>query len=126
MLSQNALVVVADGHSATLFRNTAKRGVALEQVSRLSHGDLTGGPVAQPDEVGIKDSDEQAFAARLARHLNDLVLKNKADEVVVVADPSTLGVMRKHYHKELSARITREVPKTLTNADLTSIEQAVA
>ena len=49
MLPHNALVVVADGHSATLFRNTAKSGLELSETTKVTQESLSGDG-AQMDE----------------------------------------------------------------------------
>lgn len=121
-LARNALVVVADGHMATLLRNRARNGVTLEQTGQLTQQDLTDGELV---ENSSRDIDEAAFAARLADYLNGLVLKQKVEELAIIADPSTLGEMRKKYHKELEQRLKQEVAKNLTNADLKTIEAAL-
>lgn len=128
MLPHNALVVVADGHSATLFRNQARHGVDLAQPRRVTPESLAD-PATMPelDEINTpRDEEEAAFAVDLTRHLNGMVLKNKVEDIVIIADPSTLGVMRKHYHKELQFRLRRELAKTLTNADSAAIAEALA
>lgn len=127
MLPHNTLVVVADGHSATIFRNTAKNGLDLAAQDRVTPKSLSD-PATTPelDEINTpRDEEEAAFAVGLARHLNALVLKNKVDDVAIVADPSTLGVLRKHYHKELQFRLRKEVAKTMTNSDISTIETAL-
>lgn len=121
-LARNALVVVADGHMAMLLRNRARNGVTLEQTGQLTQQDLTDGELV---ENSSRDIDEAAFAARLADYLNALVLKQKVEEIAIIADPSTLGEMRKKYHKELEQRLKQEVAKNLTNADLKTIEAAL-
>ncbi len=118
MLSNNALVVVADGHQAVLFRNTAKHGIELQESERLSPKHLQDESQGrQPEETTPKDEDEATFAKQLVEKLNTMVLQHKVDELAIVADPSTLGNMRKHYHKELEARLVKEVAKNLANAD---------
>lgn len=107
---------------ATLLRNRARNGVTLEQTGQLTQQDLTDGELV---ENSSRDIDEAAFAARLADYLNGLVLKQKVEELAIIADPSTLGEMRKKYHKELEQRLKQEVAKNLTNADLKTIEAAL-
>ncbi|MAN56296.1 MAG: host attachment protein [Paracoccus sp. (in: a-proteobacteria)] len=123
MLSRNALVVVADGHTATLFRNRARHGLELEQTRSLSQKDFAD---AELESESSRDVDEAAFASGLADFLNDLVLRGKADEVAVIADPTTLGTMRKKYHKELQQRLAKEIAKTLTGADAGSVQRALS
>lgn len=121
-IALNALVVVADGHSAILFRNRARYGVELKQTDTLTQQDLSDGELVANS---TRDVDEAAFAARLTDHLNALVLKQKVPEIAIIADPSTLGEMRKKYHKELEQRLKTEIAKSLTNADIKTIEAAL-
>lgn len=128
MLPQNAMIVVADGHGATLFRNAARHGIELADAKRITPESLSD-PVTTPelDEITTpRDEEEEAFAVKLARHLNSLVLKNRLEDVAIIADPSTLGVLRKHYHKELQLRIRKELAKTMTNSEVKDIEGALA
>lgn len=127
MLKKNALVVVADGHSATLYRNTAEGAIALYADQTLTPKGLADqGAGNSRVETSPKDEDEATFARQVAEAVNALVLANKADEVVVVADPSTLGAMRPHYHKELQARLVKELAKTLVKASPDEIARAIA
>lgn len=127
MLSQNALVVVADGHQAVLFRNTAKQGIELEEKERLSPKHLQDESQGkQPEETTPKDEDEATFAKQLAERLNRMVLQNKVDELAIIADPTTLGTMRKHYHKLLEKVLVKELAKTLTTASGEDIAKALS
>lgn len=127
MLKHNALVVVADGHEAVLFRNTAKQGIELTEVERLNAKNLDDeGAGDSPQERSPKDEDEATFARQLAERLNRIVLRHKADEVAIVADPTTLGTMRKHYHKELESIIVKELSKNLMNASGEDIAKALS
>ncbi|WP_295042594.1 host attachment protein [uncultured Paracoccus sp.] len=124
MLPHNALVVVADGHSATLFRNTAKHGLGLTQTERVTLASLNKPDAASAD--GVPGDDPDLFAMQLADHLNGMILRNKVDDIAVIADPSTLGTLRKRYHKELQFRLRKEVTKNLSNSDLRAIEDALS
>lgn len=127
MLSHNALVVVADGHQAVLFRNTAKQGVELTEQDRLGPKNLQDESQGkQPQETSPKDEDEATFAKQLAETLNQMVLKNEVDELAIIADPSTLGAMRRHYHKMLEQKLVKEVAKTLTAASGADIAKALS
>lgn len=125
MLAHNAVVVVADGHTATLFRNTAKTGLGLTELEKVTQNSLSNDG-AQFDEGSPRDEEEATFAAKLSHHLNAMVLKNKFEDIAIIADPSTLGVMRKHYHKELQLRLRKEVAKTMTNSDIATIQNALS
>lgn len=127
MLPHNAMVVVADGHSATIFRNSAKHGIELSQTEHLTPKSLSNpATTAIKDEASdSEDQDEASFAIQLTHHLNTMILQHKLDDVAIVADPSTLGIMRKHYHKELQLRLRKEVDKTMTNSSVRDIEAAL-
>lgn len=126
MLPHNTVVVVADGHSASIFRNVARHGIELVQMETVTPASLSD-PATTPvlDEISPRDEEEAGFAARLTRHLNMMVLKHKMEDVAIIADPSSLGVMRKHYHKELQLRLRKELAKTLTNSDIPAIQNAL-
>lgn len=126
MLPHNALVVVADGHSARLFRNTAKHGLELAETEQLTLASLNKPKAGDAIPDVVPGDDPDLFAAQLADHLNAMVLKHKVDDIAVIADPSTLGVLRKRYHKELQFRLRKEVTKNLSNSDLRAIEDALA
>lgn len=126
MLSHDALVVVADGKKAVLFRNAAKRGIELEEIERVGPTNLEDESQGrQPDETTPRDEDEATFAKQLTEKLNLMVLQNKVHELAVIADPSTLGVMRKNYHKMLEQKVVKEVAKTLTAASADEIARAL-
>ena len=127
MLSYNALVVVADGHQAVLLRNVAKYGIELKEQERIGPAHLQDESQGrQPEETTPRDEDEATFAKQLTERLNRMVLQNKVDELAVIADPSTLGVMRKNYHKMLEQKLVKELPKTLTSASAEEIARALA
>jgi protein required for attachment to host cells len=123
-----ALVVVADGEGARVFRN-----VGDDQVLTLQQQDLLelmnmndDGPAgAMPTESTGKQLDEATFAKQLALRLNAGALKNEYAHLVLIADPQTLGHMRPLLHKETQQRTIAEIAKTLTNAPLADIERAL-
>ena len=126
MLSFDALVVVADGQQAVLFRNTAKRGIELEEKERITAAELERSLDRRPDEIVDHDEQEAAFARHLVEKLNHMVLQNKVPALAVIADPGTLGIMRKNYHKMLEQKLVKELPKTLTAASAEEIARALA
>lgn len=127
MLKKNALVVVADGHSATLYRNTAEGAIELRAAETLAPKNLADqGAGNSPAETSPKAEDEATFARQVVEAANAMVLANTVDEVVIVADPSTLGNMRPHYHKELQARLVKELAKTLVKASPDEIARAIS
>lgn len=125
----DAMVVVADGESARVFRNVGTdQSLSLKQQERLTPKDLEDdGPsgVAPPEQTG-RQTDEATFAKQLSHRLNHGALTNAYAHLVLVADPQTLGQMRPQLHKETLARMHCEVAKTLTNSSLEDIERSLA
>lgn len=124
-----ALVVVADGTSARLFRNTGEgNAVSLRQDDVLAPVNLDDeGPsgVAPPEQTG-QQLEEATFAKQLAKRLNAAALADEFSHLVLVADPQTLGQMRPLLHKETLQRQVGEVAKTMTGTPLDEIERALS
>ena len=128
LIPSDALVVVADGTGARLFRNRGdERALSLHQVElrELMNMDDDGPSGSMPGESTGQQIDEATFAKQLALALNDGALKHRYDALVLIADPTTLGRVRGLLHKEVESRMLGEIGKTLTNAPLEQIEQAL-
>lgn len=128
LIPAHTLVVVADGTGARLFRNRGdEREVALHQVElrELVNVDDDGPAGSMPGESTGQQIDEATFAKQLAHALNDGAVKQQYEQLVLIADPTTLGRMRPLLHKQVQARIIAEIPKTLTNAPVQDIERAL-
>lgn len=130
-LPKGAIVAVADGEKLKVFRNSGDAGapklseVTLGQVEAQNAGS---GSRHESSSANPSDSqqDEDGFAAGIAELLNKQALDGKAEHVVIIAAPRTLGELRKHYHKTLSAIIVGEIAKDLTGQSIAEIEQAIA
>ncbi|MCH6485391.1 host attachment family protein [Pseudoxanthomonas sp. LH2527] len=128
-LPTDALVVIADGEGARLFRNRGERGaVSLHQVDllELMNTNDDGPAGSMPGESSSRQIDEATFAKQLAKGLNDSALKQRYTHLVLVADPVTLGRVRPLLHKETTQRLLAEIGKDLTNSRLEAIEQVLA
>lgn len=77
------------------------------------------------EETDFHQLEEDRFAAEAADLLKQRALANDFDKLIIVAPPRTLGEMRKHYHKEVSARLQGELAKDLTGHPISDIEQAL-
>lgn len=127
-LPTDALVVIADGEGARLFRNRGERGaVSLHQVDllELMNTNDDGPAGSMPGESSSRQIDEATFAKQLAKGLNDSALKQRYAHLVLVADPVTLGRVRPLLHKETTQRLLAEIGKDLTNSRLEAIEQVL-
>lgn len=128
LVPSDALVVVADGTGARVFRNRGEaHTVQLHQVDllELMNMDDDGPSGSMPQESTGFDIDEATFAKQLAHGLNQGALKHQYAHLVLIADPATLGRVRPQLHKEVQARMVTEIAKTLTNAPLGDIEQVL-
>ena len=67
-----------------------------------------------------------AHGAAIAEWLNARALNGELGEVVIAADPKTLGQIRRHCHKEVARRIVGELAKDLVNSPVKTIEQVLA
>ena len=78
------------------------------------------------DETDFHQRGEDAFAADAADFLREQALSGGFESLIVVAPPSTLGELRKHYHGEVSRRISAEIPKDLVKHPVAEIERIIA
>ena len=127
-----AYVAVIDGERFFLLRNGSDAAhPALELVgepdldpTNRSQGKLRHSITTAQDSGN--DLDEAAHVAATAEWLNHQVLTNKIEDLIIVADKRSLGEVRRHYHKELEARLIGEIGKALTGRPVAEIEQAIA
>ena len=110
LLSTDAFVAVVDGEKLKLFRNDGETGTAnliAMSVPDVDRDNKGSGARHQSSAANPDDSqqDEDGFAAGVAEMLNAQVLAGHIGALIVIAAPRTLGEMRKHYHKALSAKL---------------------
>ena len=131
-IPHNAHVAVVDGERFLLLRNTGQ--IFEPKLERVAQPDLEetnfSAGVRHQDHSGQRngatDLNELAHGAAAAEWLNAKVLADEIDALLVVADPKTLGEMRRHYHKKLEDRLAGELAKALANEPIPAIEQALA
>ena len=131
-IPHKALVALANGERFVLMRNVGQAfEPKLELVEELDleltnfragarHQDCAG------QRSGSTDIDELAHGAAIAEWLNTQTLRGGIDQVVIAADPKTLGQIRQHCHKELESRIVGEIAKDLTNQPVQAVEKTLA
>ena len=123
-------VAVADGHALRLFRNKAHEpGIELValpepdiEVGNQGSGTRHHSSAANPDGARLR---EDNFAAAAAAYLNRQVLSGGIEKLVVIADPRTLGEMRRHFHDALVPKMVGELAKNLSDHDVKAIEAAL-
>jgi protein required for attachment to host cells len=128
-LPKGAIVAVADGEKLRLFRNSGDEAdmklAALpdESVDGDNRGTAHHSSSSNPDD---SQASEDGFAAGTAAVLNQHALGGKVHALVIIAAPRTLGELRKHYHKTLTAILTKEIAKELTGHTVHDIEKTLA
>ncbi len=130
-IANGTTVAVADGEKLQMFKNTGDEralkltALAEPEVDSENAGSGSGhrSSSANPDNSRVE---EDGFAAGIAEMLNKQVLSGSITGLIVIAAPRTLGELRKHYHKNLSALLVGEISKDLTGHSLHDIEKAVA
>lgn len=133
LLPHGTVFALVDGENFELYRNSG-----MEAQPRL---EAMAAPELEPTNysAGMRDHDrvsrfpgetaknrvarldEAGHVAAVAQWLNAQVLNRKIDKLVIVADPRSLGELRRHYHKEMESVLLAEVPKTLTGRPTTEI-----
>ena len=131
-LPSNAHVAIVDGENFLVMRNSGgpfepKLGDA--QKPDLKATNFSAGVQHQDDvgrQLGRTDLSELAHGAAAAEWLNAKAIAGEISDVLVIADPKTLGEMRRHYHSELERRLVGEIDKTMSGEPVSRIESAIA
>ena len=127
-IPHNALVVVADGAGARLFRNSGQENkvtLTADGAFKPSHL-LDDGPAGhRPPESSGQETNEATFAKQLAKELYRRAHSGDFTALVLIADPQTLGQIRPSLHKEVRDRLVAEVAKTLTKSSIADIQKAL-
>ncbi|NCP19277.1 MAG: attachment protein [Erythrobacter sp.] len=131
-LPHNAHVAVVDGNRFMFLRNTGKifePKLELVEQPDLDASNFSAG-VRHQDEsgqrTGATDLNELAHGAAVAEWLNAKAVSGDVSQLLVVADPKTLGEMRRHYHSELEKTLVGELDKTMTGEPLEKIASVIA
>ena len=127
----DALVVVADGAKAILLRNTGTGSeLSLQEEKRVTPKSLSAkggqGPSgSRPGDQTIHQAEEATFAKQLAEALYEMRHKGDYKQLVLIADPQTLGQLRECLHKEVEASMVFTLSKDYTNQSVPDIEKAL-
>ncbi len=131
ILPNGTLVAVLDGTTMRLFLNRGHEPhiqLAPLAAPRLEHSSSGSGTrhrssTANPDGSRLQEDD---FAAAAAAHLNTEALAGRCDHVAIIADPRTLGELRRHYHETLATRLVCEIDRNLAHRPPAEIASALA
>lgn len=127
ILANGATVAVVDGHRLRIFRNKgaeprvqlAEQEVADIQPSNEGSGMRHRSTSANPDRSRLEEDD---FAASAAAYLNRLTLDGAISSLFVIADPRTLGELRRHLHEVTRQKLAGDLAKDLTGSSVEAIE----
>jgi protein required for attachment to host cells len=143
-MPNGTFVLVTDGRKRLFFCNAGDaRYPKLEPVEvvlkdnpvdRLQKTDSPGRSFASSqggagrsafEETDFHQLAEADFAGETAAMLRDRALAHELGSLIVVADPRTLGELRRHYHPEVRRRIAREIDKDLVKHPVDEIERII-
>jgi len=141
-IPHKSVVLVADGRKMLFLRNegdaTHPNLVVehAEEQDNPSTSDQTthragqassprGGVQSSVEPTDFHQIEEDRFAAEAADMLKKRAFANDYESLIIVAPPRTLGELRKHYHKEVSDRLTGELDKDLTGHPIDEIEALI-
>jgi protein required for attachment to host cells len=128
ILPNGALVAVVDGEQLVLFKNTGHTDPVLTAMEVPAMPERVSGASAHRSSAANPDDDTQAedgYAVGVAELLNNWALAGKFDGLLVIAAPRTLGELRKHWHKDLQAKLIGEINKDLTGRTTEEIAAAI-
>lgn len=129
-LPANAHVAVVDGETFLLMRNCGTTAEPVLQSQGRPEVDETNKDAGKRDHEsahtrGGEPHDRAAHAAGVADWLNHEVLTHKIEQLLIIADPETLGEMRRHYHKETEGVLLGEMTSLLTGRPGPDILKAI-
>lgn len=132
-------IVVSDGRKRLIARNEGTADApalkvvgAAEAAAPRTHdiatdaaGRSPGGPGghggAPVESADPHDHAEEQFAVETAALLRKGVEDGSFEQLIIVAAPRTLGILRKHYHDAVSERIIGEVGKDFTGQPIDAV-----
>jgi protein required for attachment to host cells len=137
-IPHDAWILVGDGKKAMILRNKGDQvhphlvlDHRIEQENTVS-GQAEANAVVDVDTSGRRtvvektdghQLDETRFAKKLADQLYKTAHSQAFDNLIVVAPPRILGVLREAFHPEVRNRILAEIDKTLTQHPVPEIER---
>lgn len=118
-IPMNAHVAVVDGSRFLLMRNCGTTPEPALELLAEPLAAATNKSAGQRDHESShrrwgEPHDRDSHAAGVAEWLNRAVLDHRIDRLLVVADPDSLGEMRRHWHKQTQAALVGELDRQLT------------
>jgi protein required for attachment to host cells len=128
LLPHGTVFALVDGEKFELYRNSGNEAqprleaapVPAVEASNYSSAARDHDKVSRLGFGAPKDKldkmEERAHAIAVAEWLNHEVLEHRIENLVIMADPRSLGEMRKRYHKELQKVLLCDVNATMAGA----------
>lgn len=128
LLPHGTVFALVDGEKFELYRNARTEAqpklepVPVPAVESTNHsaGARDHDKVSRFGFGAPKDKldkmEERSHAIAVAEWLNQEVLQHRIKSLVIMADPRSLGEMRRRYHKELEKVLLRDVDATMAGA----------
>lgn len=131
IIPNDTTVAVVDGTRMRLFRNKGVEphirlvALAAPDIDPVNHGSGVRhrSVPANPDDTRLAEDD---FAAAAADYLNRQVLNGGIGPLFVVADPKSLGEMRRRFHDAVKSKLVGELAKDLAGHSVEAIEASLA
>jgi protein required for attachment to host cells len=105
-------------------RHQPSRELASDASGRAFHVQGPSSHSKQP-RSDAHDQAEQAFSRKLVHRLEQASRLNAFEYLFVIADPKTLGRLRRGMSRPLSAKVKNELNADLTGMNLASLEKRV-
>lgn len=134
-----ALIVVADAARARLFKTEASLA-DIEEMDELVHPDSrkrdrelgSRTPVRSANQKGSlqprtfpKDYEEQSFARELGKHLKSLHNRLHYEELILIASPRFLGLLRNELDSTTDKLVSKSINKELLQAGVDEIVEYI-
>ncbi len=141
MTAESIWVLVADGNAARFFMRP-RAGFPLNELTELAltaeaerrhHGRPSAikepanhGHQVRPAHDTAQNESEREFLRHIAGRLNLAVQDNAIGELVLVAPPRALGVLRDHLSAHAQAHVSRQIAKDVVRETRAEIEARLA
>jgi protein required for attachment to host cells len=137
----NTWIVAADSSRARVLQVAGRERLVeiedmLNPAGRMDNRELTtdahprlrgtSGPGSDRQEMTATEHETELFAKRLGEYLDKARNQHRYDELVLVAPPKFLGLIRKELGKEVEKLVADELPKDLSWFNARDLEKYFA
>ena len=132
----NTWIVAADSSRARVLQvsDRDRKLVEIDDLTnpagRMDDRELTtdatprfGRPGSDREEPSAREHETELFAKRVGEYLDHARTEHRYDELVILAPPKFLGLIRKKLGKQVEKLVTDQVPKNLAWIDARELER---